>query len=70
MKRLFGLAMSPRSSRQRPKTYHHLGEFQTHAFYVVPSMGPIVSVVNYMVGKTRSRKADQLVKLGNGTVNG
>ena len=25
---------------------YHWGEFQTHAFRVVPSMGPIVSVVN------------------------
>ena len=27
-------------------SHYHWGEFQTHAFHVVPSMGPIVSVIN------------------------
>ena len=36
---LFGVAMSPRS-------HYHWGKFETHAFHVVPSMGPVVSVTN------------------------
>ena len=27
-------------------SHYHWGEFQTHLFHVVPSMGPIVLVVN------------------------
>ena len=49
---------------------HHWGEFQTHAFHVVPSMSPIVSVMNLHGQKTHSRKADQSVKPGSGTVKG
>ena len=50
---------------------HYWGEFQTHALHVVPSMGPIVSVVNSH-GRQNccSRKADQSTKPGNGTVCG
>ena len=51
-------------------SYYHWGEFQTHAFHVVPSMSPIVSVVTYVVYKTHSRKADQSAKPGNATVYG
>ena len=40
----------------------------SHTFHVVPSMGPIVSVVNLQGPKTRSRKADQLTRPGDGTV--
>ena len=51
---LFGLVMSPRSVSREPNilrgpketSHYHWGEFQTYAFHVVPSMGPIVSVVN------------------------
>ena len=38
-------------------------------FRPMPSMGPIVSVVLYMVGKILSRKADYSTKLANATVN-
>ena len=52
-------------------SYYHWDEFQTNAFHVVPSMGPIISVILiYMVIKTHSRKADQSFKPGNDTVNG
>ena len=51
-------------------SHHHWGEFQTHAFHVVPSMSPIVSVVNLHGWQTCSRKANQSAKPGNGTVNG
>ena len=48
---------------------YHWGDFQTHAFHVVPSMGSIfLSPEIYMVGKTGSRKADQLTKPDNGIV--
>ena len=46
------------------------GEYQTHASHLVPSMCPIVSVVFHMVGKIRSRKADQLAKPGIAIVHG
>ena len=36
----------------------------------MPSMGPIVSVVNLHGWKTHSRKPDQSVKPGNAAVNG
>ena len=48
---LFGVAMSPRSASHRPRhdwralRHQHRGEYQTHTSHVVPSMGPIVSVV-------------------------
>ena len=50
---LFGVAMRPRSASHRPrhnwralKTSHqHRGEYQTHTSHLVPSMGPIVSVM-------------------------
>ena len=34
---------------------YHWGEFQTHAFHLVPSMGPIFSVVNLQSWQTRFR---------------
>ena len=48
------IAMSLRSARHKTKyayrqsnTFHyHWGQFQAHTFHVVPSMGPIVSVIN------------------------
>ena len=51
---LFGLAMRSISASHRPKhvqmakemSPYRWGEFQTHAFHVIPSMDPIVSVVN------------------------
>ena len=43
------------------------GEFHTHAFHVVPSMGPIVSVMN-LQGQQNLRKADQSTKPGNDIV--
>ena len=51
---LFGLAMSRRSAKHRPKhasmakelSPYHWDEIQTHAFHVVSSMGLIVSVMN------------------------
>ena len=51
---LFRLAMSPRSTSHRPRhiqrayemSYHHWGEFETHAFHVVACMGPTTSIVN------------------------
>ena len=50
---LFGVAMSPRSASHRPRhDWRALrdvsptqGEYQTHISHLVPSMGPIVSVV-------------------------
>ena len=50
---LFGVAMSPRSVNHRPRqdwralrdVSQHRGEYQTHTFHLVPSMGPTVSVV-------------------------
>ena len=50
---LFRVAMSPRSASQRPRhDWRALrdlsptqGEYQTHNSHLVPSMGPIVSVV-------------------------
>ena len=39
---LFGVAMSP-------KSHYHWGEFETNAFHVVSSMGPVVSVMNLHV---------------------
>ena len=74
--RLFGLAMSSRSANHRhghaqgAKEMSHYHRFQTQSFHVVPSIDPIVSVVNLYGQKTHSIKADQSVKLGNGTVNG
>ena len=64
---LFGLAMSPRSVSHRPKhtqmakemSYYHWSELQTHAFHVVPSMSPIVSVVNLHDRKYSLKKTDQ-----------
>ena len=50
--------------------HYHWGQFQTHAFHVVPFMGPIVLVVTLHGWQTRSRKADQSAKPGNVTVNG
>ena len=51
--RLFGVAMSPRSASHRPRhDWRALrdvsptqGEYQTHTTHLVPSRGPIVSVV-------------------------
>ena len=51
---LFGVAMSPRSAGHRPRhdwralrdvSPTQLGEYQIHTSHLVPSMGPIVSVV-------------------------
>ena len=50
---LFGIAMNPRSVSHRPRhDWRALrdasptqGEYQTHISHLVPSMGPIVSVV-------------------------
>ena len=50
---LFGVAMSPRSASHRPRQDWRAlrdvspmrGEYQTHTSHLVPSMGPIVSVV-------------------------
>ena len=47
-----------------------LGPFQTHAFYLVSFMSPVVAVMNLHGWQTRSRKADQSAKPGNVTVNG
>ena len=44
---------------------YHWGEFHTHAFHVVPSMGPIVSVMNLQGWQTHSRKANLSTKPGN-----
>ena len=44
--------MGPRSASHMPKHAQmagirdQWGEFQTHTFHVVPSMGPIISVMN------------------------
>ena len=46
------VSMSQRSASHRPKhaqrtyetSHYHWSEFQIHAFHVVPSIGPIVSV--------------------------
>ena len=38
-------------------------------FRPLPSMGPIVSIVFYMVGRILSRKADYSAKFANATVN-
>ena len=35
---------------------HYWGEFQTHAFHVAPSMGPIVSIVNLQGQKNSLKK--------------
>ena len=51
-------------------SHYHWGEFQTHAFHVVPFIGAIVSVMNLHGRKTCSRKADQSVKADNGFMNG
>ena len=73
---VFGLAMSPRSTSHRlfigptETSCYHWGEFQNYAFHLMPSMGPVVSVVNFQGHKNSSRQADQSVKPGNGTVNG
>ena len=49
-------------------SHYPWGEFQTiPSMYVAPFMVPIVSV--YRVSKTRSRKAEQLTKPGNGTMD-
>ena len=53
--------MSPRSASHGPKhakrakgmSHYHWDQFQTHAFYVMPSMGPIVSVVT-LIGRQNS----------------
>ena len=45
--------MSPRSASHRPRqdwraletSHQHMDEYQTHTSHLVPSMGPIVSVV-------------------------
>ena len=50
---LFGVAMNPRSASHRRRqdwralgtSHQHRGEYQTHTFHLVPSMGPIVSVM-------------------------
>ena len=50
---LFGVAMSPRSASHRSRQDWRAlrdvsptqGEYQTHTSHLVPSMGPIVSVV-------------------------
>ena len=47
-----------------------LGEFQTHAFHVVPSKAPIVSVMNLQGQQNSLQKTDQLAKPGKNTVNG
>ena len=47
---------------------YHWGKFQTNAFHVAPSIGPIVSVMNLQGRQSRSRKADQSAKPDNGTV--
>ena len=50
--RPFRLPMNPRSASYRPKlashemSHYHWGQFQTHAFHVAHSIGPIVSVVS------------------------
>ena len=68
-------AMSPRSASHSPRhaqtaqeiSHYHWGQFQTYASHVVPSMGPIVS---FMTLHDCPKKADQLAKPGNATVNG
>ena len=47
---------------------YHWSEVQTHAFHVAPSMDPSSKLWIYRVGKTHSRKADQLTKPDNDTV--
>ena len=51
---------------KRCLTIYHLGEFQTHSFHVVPSMGPIVLVVNSQ-GQQNWLQKSRLVS--NGTAN-
>ena len=75
--KLFGLALSPRSASHRPKhakrakgmSHYHWGQFQTHSFYVMPSIGPVVSAVT-LIGKTHSIKADKSATPGIGSVYG
>ena len=51
--RLFGVAMSPRSASHRPRQDWRAlrdvsptqGKYQIHTSHLVPSMGPVVSVV-------------------------
>ena len=50
---LFEVAMSPRTTGHRPRqawrakktSHYHRGEYQTHTSYLVPSMGPTVSIM-------------------------
>ena len=47
-------ANGSREHVQRPlMSPHPWGEFQAHSFHVVPSMGPIVSVIN-LQGRQKS----------------
>ena len=65
--------MSPRSVSHRPRqetSHQHRGEYQTHTSHLVPSMGPIISVVASHGRQIRSRKADQAAKPGIATVHG
>ena len=50
-------------------SHYHWGEFQIHTFYVMPSMDPIVSVVNFQGQQNSLQKTDQLTKPGNGIVD-
>ena len=65
--------MSPRSASHRPRQvwkHETSWEYQTFSSHLVPSMGLTVSVGLHMVGKTRYRKADQLVRPDNATMHG
>ena len=42
---LLGVFGVVESKKYQPTFQYHWDQFQTHAFHVVPSMGPIVSVM-------------------------
>ena len=64
---LFGVAMSPRSASHWPREHWRAlrdisptqGEYQTHTFHLVPSMGPIVSVITLHGWQNQLYKTDQ-----------
>ena len=45
------------------------GQFQSHGFHVVPSLGPIISVMT-LHGRQTHPRADQSAKPGHATVYG
>ena len=48
----------------------HRGEYETHTSHLVPSMGPIVSVVTSHGWQNQLQKTDQSTKPINTTVHG